>query len=75
MTVPEGSAPAVALNVALVWPAGMTTEAGTVRAALLEFRVTITELVLVPPIPAVHVVDPLLATVDGVQDKLLNCVL
>src|SRR5271169_4783158 len=51
----------------------MTTVAGTVRALLLLINVTVRELVLVPVIPMVQTADPLLATVEGAQDKLLNC--
>jgi hypothetical protein len=40
---------------------------------LLLLNVTVRELVLVPVIPTVQMVDPLLVTVEGAQDKLLNC--
>ena len=71
-TVPAGSAPIDALKIALVWPAGITTEAGTVRELLLALSVTVVALALVAPIPTEQTVAPLAATVEGVQLKLVN---
>jgi hypothetical protein len=60
------------LKVALVWPPGIKTEAGTVRALLLVLSSTVVALALVPVIPTEQTVAPLLDTVEGVQLKLLN---
>jgi len=71
-TVPAGSTPIDALKLVLVWPAGITTEAGTVRELLLALRVTVVALALIAPIPTEQTVAPLVDTVEGVQLKLLN---
>ena len=72
-TVPGASVPTDALNVALFCPAGTEIDEGTVRDALLELKLMLVGLAVLPVIPTEQTVDPLLAIVEGTQLKLLNC--
>jgi len=68
----DGMVPAVAVNVALVAPAGMVTDPGTVISALLLESVT-----TIPPVGAawlsvaVHVEEPPVLSDEGLQVTLL----
>jgi hypothetical protein len=53
----------LAVKEALVWPAAMVTDAGTVNAALLSDSVTTVEAEAAPVSAAVHETDP-----GGVSD-------
>ena len=71
-TVPGPSVPSDALNVALFCPAGIMIDEGTVRDALLELKLMLVGLALLPVIPTEQTVDPFAAMVEGTQFKLLN---
>jgi hypothetical protein len=50
----------------------MTIEAGTVKAALLELKLTLVGLALFPVMPTEQTVTPLLAILVGAQLKPLS---
>lgn len=65
--------PATAAKVALVFPAGMVTLAGTESNPLMPMSDTIVGLVGAALKVTVQVVDALLASAEGVQDSDVIC--
>jgi len=65
--------PLVAAKVALVCPAATVTLVGTGKIVLLLLRPTITELAGALLSDTVQVVDALLVSVDGEQDRAVSC--